>query len=162
VGVVIRKATEADQATIRAIIRAAQLNPVGLDWPRFLVAEDGGQIVGIGQVKPHSDGSRELASIAVVPGRQRGGIGRQIIRALLARESGPLYLICMDDHETYYRQFGFRRVEAAALPPMMGRIYRLGRAFTAIGLRLARRSGELIAMYRPGPAPGPATPPPLP
>src|SRR5690348_16699724 len=95
-GVGIREATEADQATIRAIIREAQLNPMNLDWPRFLVAEDGGQVVGIGQVKPHSDGSRELASIAVIPSRQRGGIGRQLIRALLAREAGPLYLVCMD------------------------------------------------------------------
>jgi N-acetylglutamate synthase-like GNAT family acetyltransferase len=152
-GVVIREATEADQATIRAIIRAAQLNPMGLDWPRFLVAEDGGQIVGIGQVKPHGDGSHELASIAVVPGRRGGGIGRQIIRALLARETGPLYLVCMDDHETYYQQFGFRRVAAAALPPTFRRLYGLGRVVTAIAIRLARRSGYMIAMYRPAPPP---------
>jgi N-acetylglutamate synthase-like GNAT family acetyltransferase len=162
VGVVIREATEADQAAIRAIIREAQLNPMDLDWPRFLVAEDGGQIVGIGQVKPHGDGSRELASIAVVPGRQRGGIGRQIIRALLAREAGPLYLVCMDDHETYYQQFGFRRVEVAALPRTFRRLYRLGRLVTAAAVRLARGSGHMIAMYRPAPEASPAILPPPP
>ena len=151
--VVIRAATAADQPAIRAIIWAAQLNPVSLDWPRFLVAEDGAEIVAVGQVKPHSDGSRELASIAVVPRRQRSGLGRQIIRALLAREAGPLYLVCMNHNETYYRQFGFRRVEAVALPPALRRIYRVGRVLTATAVRLARRHDQLIAMYRPAPPP---------
>ncbi len=151
-GVVIREATEGDQAAIRVIIRAAQLNPLSLDWPRFMVAEDGPEIVGIGQVKPHSDGSRELASIAIIPSRQRQGLGRRIIRALLARETGPLYLVCMDHNDSYYQQFGFRRVDdAAALPPALRRIYRFGRAATAVAIRLARQQGRLIAMYRPAP-----------
>jgi N-acetylglutamate synthase-like GNAT family acetyltransferase len=161
-GVVIRAATEADQAAIRAIIRAAQLNPMSLDWPRFLVAEDGGEIVAVGQVKPHSDGSRELASIAVVPARQRQGLGRQVIRALLAREAGPLYLVCMNHNDSYYQQFGFRRVEAAALPPALRRIYRFGHLATALAIRIARRSGYLIAMYRPAPPPGSTSPGPSP
>jgi N-acetylglutamate synthase-like GNAT family acetyltransferase len=152
-GVVIRAATAGDQAAIRGIIRAAQLNPMSLDWPRFVVAEDEGQVVAVGQVKPHSDGSRELASIAVIPSRQRAGLGRQIIRALLAREPGPLYLVCMDHNDSYYQQFGFRRVEAPALPPALRRIYRVGRALTAVAVRLARQQGHLIAMYRPAPLP---------
>ena len=148
-GVVIRAARKGDQAAIRAIIRGAWLNPLNLDWPRFVVAEDEGQVVAVGQVKPHSDGSRELASIAVIPSRQRRGLGRRIICALLAREQGPLYLVCMDHNDSYYRQFGFRRVEAPALPPALRRIYQLGRVFTALAIRLARRQGFLIAMYRP-------------
>ena len=148
-GVVIRAATAGDQAAIRAIIRKAQLNPMSLDWPRFVVADEDGQIVAVGQVKPHRDGSRELASIAVIPSHQRQGLGRQIIRALLAREPGPLYLMCMDHNDSYYQQFGFRRVEAAALPPALRRIYRAGRVFTALAIRLARQQGHLIAMYRP-------------
>jgi N-acetylglutamate synthase-like GNAT family acetyltransferase len=152
-GVVIRAATAGDQAAIRAIIREAQLNPMSLDWPRFVVAEDEGQVVAVGQVKPHSDGSRELASIAVIPSRQRAGLGQQIIRALLAREPGPLYLVCVDDHDSYYQQFGFRRVGVAALPPTFRRLYRVGWIVTAIGLRLAGRQGEMIAMYRPAPLP---------
>ena len=46
--------------------QAAGLNPFSLGWPRFLVAEDGGRVVGVAQIKPHGDGSRELASLAVV------------------------------------------------------------------------------------------------
>ena len=54
-------------------------------WPNFVVAEDGGTIVGIGQVKTHGDGSRELASIAVIPARQSQGIGGR-----LSRPSSPV------------------------------------------------------------------------
>ena len=43
----IRPAVEADQATIKAMARAARLVPRGLHWPRFLVAEEGGHVVGI-------------------------------------------------------------------------------------------------------------------
>src|SRR6476619_7544468 len=36
----IRPATEADQVTIRRLIREANLNPMSLDWPNFVVAEE--------------------------------------------------------------------------------------------------------------------------
>ena len=64
--VVIRPANADDQFAITAIARAAWLNPFDLDWRRFLLAQWGQDIIGIGQVRPHKDGSRELASIAVV------------------------------------------------------------------------------------------------
>jgi N-acetylglutamate synthase-like GNAT family acetyltransferase len=90
----IRPATEADQPTIVRMIREARLNRMSLQWPNFVVAEEGGAIVGVGQVKAHGDGSRELASIAVAPARQGEGIGRALIEALLAREPGTLHLTC--------------------------------------------------------------------
>ncbi len=54
----IRPATATEQATITAIVRAARNNPRDLDWRRFLVAEQGAQIIGVVQVRPHRDGSR--------------------------------------------------------------------------------------------------------
>ena len=118
----IRPAVAADQPAITRIVRAARLIPVGLAWPRFLVADEGGRIVGVGQVKPHGDGSRELASIAVVPGSQGQGVGGQIIQALLAREAGPLHLMCEGRNETYYARFGFRRLAVSDMPPYFQRI----------------------------------------
>ncbi len=147
-GVAIRAATEGDAATIRAIVREAQINPLNLDWPRFLVAEEGGVIVAVGQVKPHGDGSRELASIAVIPSHRRQGLGGQIIRALLARESGPIYLTCGEGLEPYYARFGFRLVAPADLPTVIRRIIRIGRFLTSIAARLNRDQGQLIAMRR--------------
>ncbi len=122
--IVIRPARAAEQATIGSIVHEGQINPNGLDWRRFLVADDQGVIVGIGQVKPHSDGSRELASIAVIPKRQGQGIARTIIESLLARESEPLVLMCRAQHESLYERFGFRRMRAPEMPRSMRRLSR--------------------------------------
>ncbi len=120
--VTIRPATEADQPTIEAIIHAADINPNGLDWRRFLLAEADGQIIGTGQVKPHPDGSRELASIAVIPEWRGKGVAQQIIAALLARENEPLYLMCESSLEPLYARFGFRAINRSEMSPFFRRI----------------------------------------
>ena len=84
----LRPAVAADQQAITEMIAAAELNPSGLEWPRFLVVADGGEVVGIGQVKGHFDGTRELASLAVRPAYQGRGIGHALMIALLARRVG--------------------------------------------------------------------------
>jgi N-acetylglutamate synthase-like GNAT family acetyltransferase len=139
----LRAATKADQPVIRRIVRAAGINPTALNWPNFLVAEDGGAIVGVGQVKPHRDGTRELASIAVVPPRQDEGIGSAIIRALLEREAGTLHLTCRRQLEAYYARFGFRKLERREYPPYFARQVPLVNAFLRpFGVRI-------IVMRRP-------------
>ena len=116
--IILRNATRADQTAIKAIVRAAQINPTGLNWQRFIVAVDGDKLVALGQVKPHRDGSRELASIATIPERQRHGLSRQIIEALPAREHGDLYLMCRAPLVAFYERFGFHRALPAELPPL--------------------------------------------
>jgi N-acetylglutamate synthase-like GNAT family acetyltransferase len=118
----LRDATVEDQPTIRRIVRAANINPTGLDWPRFIVAEDGGAIVGVGQVKPHRDGTRELASMAVLPAHQGQGIGTAVIEELLRRENGTLHLTCRPRLQGYYERFGFRRLEPRDYPPYFARM----------------------------------------
>jgi N-acetylglutamate synthase-like GNAT family acetyltransferase len=121
--VTIRPATEGDQPTIRRLINEANLNRMGLHWQTFLVAEENGEVVGVGQVKAHGDGSRELASMAVVPPRQGQGIGSTIINALLAREQDVvLYLTCRRELEGYYNRFGFRLLDLPAYPPYFRRL----------------------------------------
>ena len=72
----IRRATRQDANAIHALIRQVRINPMALDWRRFLVVVDEQhRVIGCGQVKPHADGTRELASLAVVPEWQRQGIG---------------------------------------------------------------------------------------
>jgi N-acetylglutamate synthase-like GNAT family acetyltransferase len=54
----LRPATEEDIKTIRQLVRIGQINPTGLKWQRFIVAETPeGQVIGCGQIKSHSDGS---------------------------------------------------------------------------------------------------------
>ena len=140
----IRPAQAADQPAIRAIVCAAWINPCDLDWQRFLVAEEQGRVVGVGQVKPHGDGSRELASLAVIPERQARGIGGALIDALLAREPGPVYLMCMDRLERYYERFGFRRLARADLPPSFRLVGRFAPAIASISSLFGRRAQPIV------------------
>ena len=141
----IRPAIATDQKTIEHIIHDAGINPMSLDWRRFVIAEDSGETLGIGQIKEHGDGSRELASIAVIPSRRGQGIGSEIIRALLAQEQGALYLTCREQLEAYYARFGFRRVPRDEMPPYFRRIIRVVNIFAPI-----MRGVRIIVMERDG------------
>ena len=148
----IRPATPADQKTIRRIVWQARLAPFGLSWPAFLVAEAGGEIAGIGQVKSHRDGSRELASLAVTPAYQGRGVGTALVLALVARERGPLYLFCRSGLRRYYQRFGFEVVAPEALPRSIYRLLRLANLGARVLTRLTSRRLRIIAMRRePGP-----------
>jgi amino-acid N-acetyltransferase len=141
----IRPATEADQPTIRRMIREAGINPMNLKWSNFLVAEEDRAVVGIGQVKIHGDGSSELASMAVLRERQGEGIGSAIITALIAGQGGrTLHLTCRRELEGYYKRFGFERVERPDYPAYFARLLPVVNVFA----RLART--QIILMRRPG------------
>ena len=143
----IRQAVEADQPVITAIVRHAGINPFSLHWPRFLVAEDGGQVIGVVQIKLHGDGSRELASLAVIPERQGQHIGSALVGAILAGERGPLYLMCRDPLEGYYARFGFRRVTSPQMTPYFRRFMRVSGVFTLLS-RLTGNPRRGIIMFR--------------
>src|SRR5215212_4306440 len=66
----LRPALETESAAIKELIHSVGINPMDLDWRRFIVAVDArDQIIAIGQIKPHGSKAdiHELASIAVVP-----------------------------------------------------------------------------------------------
>ena len=133
----LRDATAEDQPTIRRIVRAANINPTGLDWPRFILAEDGGAVVGVGQIKPHRDGTHELASIAVIPARQGQGVGSAIIEELIRREKGTLHLTCRSRLKGFYERFGFKRLEERDYPPYFARRMPMINAFLRpFGIRI--------------------------
>jgi N-acetylglutamate synthase-like GNAT family acetyltransferase len=161
----LRAATAVDQDAIRAMIRAARLNPMHLVWTNFVVAEEiapagdtapgcarqvnsAGRVVGVAQIKPHRDGSRELASVAVLPSHQGQGIGARMIEVLLAREASNVYLYCGDIMPAYYRRFGFVEVAASELPVAIRRWFRLGRAAVALLTLLPGEKHSLHAMKR--------------
>lgn len=139
----IRPATTADATAIRALIRRVRINPTGLDWRRFLVAEGPeGMILACGQIKPHGDGTLELASVAV-DGAWRGrGAARAIIERLQRRAGPPLWLTCRAGLEPMYTRFGFRRVhDRRAMSPYFRRLDRLARLLLGI-----LRPGEALAI----------------
>ena len=146
--IVLRAATAADQKRIVAIIREAQINPLDLKWPHFTLAVDeaSGEVVGTVQIKTHGDGSRELASLAVVPRWQGRGLARRLIEHQLARTPGTLYLTCRSSLGALYAKFGFRAVAKNDLPPYFGRVTRLA----AVLGPLMGRGDTLLVMRRNG------------
>lgn len=122
----LRDAVKADFPAIRALVRQTGINPLGLDWRRFIVAESPtGEFIGCGQLKPHSDDSLELASLAVVPAWRRRGVARLIIQALMAKAPHPLYLTCRGALGPFYEKFGFRVLRPDEMPPYFRRLSRL-------------------------------------
>ena len=105
----LRPATADDQAAIRQLVRAEGLDPTALHWSHFLIAECEGEMVGIGQVRPYPN-CRELGSLAVKASYRQQGVGALIVNALLARETGEVYLECVAANERYYTRFGFQRI----------------------------------------------------
>jgi amino-acid N-acetyltransferase len=142
----LRPATAQDAATIRALVRRVGINPLALNWRRFRVAVDEqGRLLGCGQIKPHADGTRELASIAVQPEYQHQGIGKALINALLAGLPLPIYLTCRASLGDYYRPFGFCVVQPAEMPPYFKRIWR---AFNLLRRLFPRQMSELLVMVK--------------
>jgi N-acetylglutamate synthase-like GNAT family acetyltransferase len=126
-------AKQTDFQSIRALIHAVRINPIGLDWRRFQVAvSPKGELLGCGQVKSHYDGSKELASIAVRESERGNGIARVIITTLLNLETErPLYLTCRARLNSFYGKFGFSAVEQKDMPPYFKRISRIERIFNS-------------------------------
>lgn len=140
----LRTATQDDQAAIKALIREVGINPMALDWRRFVVAEDEtGQFIGCGQVKPHGDGTRELASIAVKKGWRRQGVARAIIEQLQADHGRPLWLTCVNYLVPFYEPFGF--VEVTNLDQMSAYYRRAKRLMKLVQL-LSRHRYYLAVM----------------
>jgi N-acetylglutamate synthase-like GNAT family acetyltransferase len=129
----LRPAQETDAAAIKDLIHEVGINPMSLDWRRFLVAVDPqGQVIATGQVKPHGGSIHELASIAVLPGHRGEGIARAIIEQLLRDSPRPLYLTCRSRLEPFYQKFGFQPLSYDEMPRYYQRISKLVRVVAAV------------------------------
>ncbi len=112
----IRPATAADSKTIKRHVRREGLDPTGLDWRNFRIAEDAaGQMVGFCQVRRYRN-VRELGSLVVFPHARGQGIGLDLIRACLADQQPPVHLECVAAREPYYERCGFRRIPVWQAP----------------------------------------------
>jgi amino-acid N-acetyltransferase len=131
----LRKAREEDAAIIRKIIHDAHINPFAIRWQHFILAVDAAdRVVGTGQIKTHYDGTRELASIAVIPDFQKLGIARMIISRLLQDSPPPLYLTCRASLGNFYRKFGFEPLGQHQLEGYFARLLKVGTFFARLGL----------------------------
>jgi N-acetylglutamate synthase-like GNAT family acetyltransferase len=96
----------------------------------------------------YEQGTREVASGFVLPEYRRRGISAQLMNALLARETGPLYTMVNEKRASYYEQFGFRRVEVSQLPADLRKEYRIGRIVTTLISIFRRERIRIIPLKR--------------
>jgi N-acetylglutamate synthase-like GNAT family acetyltransferase len=131
----LRPARPGDDSAIHVLIHAVGINPTGLDWRRFIVAVlPDGRIIACGQVKPHRDGSHELASIAVVLEWRGRGAARTIIERLIAEHPGQLHLTCRASLGSFYERFGFVVADETHLPAYFRRLGFLARLIRGLGI----------------------------
>jgi N-acetylglutamate synthase-like GNAT family acetyltransferase len=139
----IRPAREAEASQIRDLIHLVGINPMGLDWKRFVIAvTDRDEVIGCGQIKPHGHDVLELASIAVYPEHQGKGIGSAIIEHLLKDSPRPLYLMCESSNGPLYEKFGFQAIPYEEMPRYFQRISKLA----GLATTLAKREERLLIM----------------
>ncbi len=139
----LRAATADDFPGIRRLIHEVGINPMSLDWRRFVIAVDGNdRMLGCGQLKPHGKDIIELASIAVQSDHRNQGIGRAIIEHLLARAPRPVYLICRAPLGAFYERWGFHSLALQEMPAYFHRLARLARVFAP----LAGEGGGMLVM----------------
>jgi N-acetylglutamate synthase-like GNAT family acetyltransferase len=139
----LRPARSTDRTAIYRMVFSEHLNPMGIDWRRFLLAVDGnGRVIGCAQVKPHGDGTRELASLVVLKLYRRMGLAGRLIKTLQAESQPPLYLTCRSSLVPLYESFGFRLLDDPDLTPYFRRL----KGFVRLLLPLMRSSEGLAVM----------------
>jgi N-acetylglutamate synthase-like GNAT family acetyltransferase len=142
----LRPARSEDFSAIRQLIHQVGINPMGLQWERFVLAVDEeGAMIGCGQIKVHGDGSRELASIAVIETWRKKEVASTIIRHLMENENGRLFLTCRTVLGPFYQRFGFRQAAPNELTPYFSRLSRLVRLMRS--LHLMPKEGLLIMLW---------------
>jgi N-acetylglutamate synthase-like GNAT family acetyltransferase len=122
---ILRPAEKQDQSVIRRLVIQGGINPTGLDFQRFWVTEADGAVIGCCQVKPHLDGSRELASLVVREDWRGKGVARALVEHFTAVEEDTLYLMCRSDLGEFYEKFGFRSLEVDEMPKYFQRVFKL-------------------------------------
>ena len=142
---IIRPAAKEDIPAIYNLILEGKINPTGLDWNRFVLAvAPGGEVIGCGQIKPHRDGSQELASIVVTRAWREKGVARGIIEHLVDGFDGPLHLMCQSSMGPMYEKFGFRALGEDEMPKYFRRVSKLAGFVEP----LRKRGEKLLVMVR--------------
>jgi amino-acid N-acetyltransferase len=138
--VFVRPAVAADQDSILALTRGERVNPTGLHWRRFFVAERDGALVGAVQMRLHRDGARELGTLVVVPQARNQGVAARLIGALLSRNRGRVLMVTGRKHAQHYARWGFAPIRPCQAPRGVSRNYWMGTCGGYLFALLQRRA----------------------
>ena len=121
--ITITPASAEDLEPIKALLVANGLPVAGVDdhWKTFIVARDGGKIVGCGGAEAYQFAAL-IRSVAVDPDYRSSGIGRRIVRQLLDRLASrglrEFYLLTTTAEE-YFKKRGFKPIDRDEVHPQL-------------------------------------------
>jgi amino-acid N-acetyltransferase len=116
----LRAATDSDLAGVEALLVSNDLPLDGVRdaLPNFVVAQIGGEIIGVAGLEICCDNAL-LRSVAVAKAWRTHGIGRALVTRVIsdaeARGMPALYLLTTTA-ERYFPTFGFERIDRADVP----------------------------------------------
>lgn len=90
---------------VASYISEYELDDRSLKKEEFTIARREGKIVGFGRLRKHAD-CLELCSLGVVTPFRRQGIGKAIVKEIIRRAGGRLYLVCIIPE--YFEPMGFK------------------------------------------------------
>lgn len=78
-------------------------------------AYEDGRLVAAGRALADGVDCAYICDIAVLPGHQGSGLGKEMMQRLIDRSSGhrKIILYAVPGRESFYRKFGFRRMRTA-------------------------------------------------
>ena len=121
--VVIKPASAEDVEAIKQLLENNELPLDGVDehWKTFIVARDGGELVGCGGSEAYANAAL-IRSIAVAPMYRSRGIGRLLVRQLLDRLSSlgirEFYLLTTSAAD-YFKRRGFKKCDRDEVNPQL-------------------------------------------
>ncbi len=121
--ITISPASAEDLEAIKALLTTSGLPIAGVDdhWKTFIVARDGGTLVGCGGAEAYQFAAL-IRSVAVKPEYRSSGLGRRLVRQLLDRLSSrglrEFYLLTTTAEE-YFRKRGFKPIDRDEVHPQL-------------------------------------------
>jgi len=113
--------TIGDTANVTLLLKQYHGDTTNITPESFILAKFNNQIIGCVRVKEYAeDNVLELASLVVLPEFRKQGIGSQLVQLLLKKYlQRPIYLLCQQEKEKFYRINGFTSMLINHLPKVL-------------------------------------------
>jgi len=109
----LRSPSDKEFLQIVNYIHEFDLDDRSVEKEQFTVAFRENELVGFGRLREHSD-CTELCSLGVVAEHRRKGVGKAIVKELIAKANRSIYLVCIIPE--YFIPLGFKAVNEIPEP----------------------------------------------
>lgn len=132
---------DSDLDSITLLLKSERGDLTNIELNRLIIARDGSDIVGCVRTKDLPNGCVELASLVVSPNYRGQGIGIKLVNEVLIKDTRrPIYLLCMNDKENFYRKASFSLIQINELPDVLQNEY------NRVAEKLPEIKNKIIAM----------------